>query len=146
MQPFIEAQIIINAPKEQVWDALINPDMTEQYMFGCRVVCDWQPGSTVDWVGIADGKEVTYVTGALITLEPFSRFIYSVIDPNATYPKTPENHLVVSMVLTENDGGTHLSVSQGDYTTVADGENRYGHGTEGWSQLLVAIKGLLERP
>jgi len=145
MEQYIKAEITINKPIEQVWDALTNPDMTEQYMFGCRVISDWKIGSDVDWVSKADGKEVTYVTGKLITFEPFSRFVYSVIDPFATYPKTPENHLIVTLILTEKEGATHVSASQGEYTTVADGEKRYGHGPDGWSKVLTAIKGLLEK-
>ncbi len=145
MESHVKGQTTINAPREKVWDALINPDMTMQYMFGCRVVSDWNPGSRVDWVGIADGKEVTYVTGELIAYEPYRTLIYSVIDPFAAYPKTPENHLVVTCNLAEENGVTTISVSQGDYTTVAEGEKRYGHGPDGWNQLLGAIKGLLER-
>jgi uncharacterized protein YndB with AHSA1/START domain len=144
MENYIKAQITINAPISKVWDALINPDVTAQYMFGCRVTSDWTAGSTVDWVGMVDGKPVTFVTGKLITLDAPNTFVYSVIDPLAAYPHTPENHLIVSCHLTEADGVTALAISQGDYTTVAEGEKRYGHGTDGWDQLLVAIKNLLE--
>lgn len=143
MEHYIKAQATINAPKEKVWDALTNPDMTEQYMFGCRVVTDWQPGSKVDWVGKHEGKEVTYVTGKCIEFQPCDKLVYSVIDPAAQYPKTPENHLIVTATLTEENGVTTIAVTQGDYTTVAEGEKRYGHG-EGWQQCLDDIKKLVE--
>jgi uncharacterized protein YndB with AHSA1/START domain len=145
LESHIKSQTTINAPIERVWDALVNPDMTARYMFGCRVASDWKTGSRVDWIGIADGKDVTYVTGELIAFEPHNRLIYSVIDPFATYPQTAENHLVVTCELSEEDGVTTLSVSQGDYTKVAEGEKRYGHGPDGWHQLLGTIKGLIER-
>ncbi len=145
MEAYIKAHTTINAPIEKVWNALVNPDMTPKYMFGCRVVTDWQPGSRVDWVGTHEGKDVTFVTGECIVFEPNSKLVYSVIDPFASYPKTPENHLIVTMTLTEENGQTHLSASQGDYTTVADGEKRYGHGPDVWSTLLKAIKELLEK-
>jgi uncharacterized protein YndB with AHSA1/START domain len=144
MENYIKAQITINAPISKVWDALINPDVTAQYMFGCRVTSDWMPGSRVDWVGEVDGKSVTFVTGRLITLDAPSTFVYSVIDPLAAYPQTPENHLIVSCHITEANGVTELAISQGDYSTVAEGEKRYGNGAVGWDQLLVAIKNLLE--
>lgn len=146
MKPYVEAQIDINAPKEKIWDALTNPDMTAQYMFGCRVMTDWKPGSRVDWVGVHEGKEMTFVTGEALVYEPYATLSYSVIDPFAAYPKTPENHLTVTHTLTEKEGGiVTLTASQGDYTKVAEGEKRYGHGAdEGWLQLLTSIKTLVE--
>ncbi len=143
MEKYLKAQATINAQKENIWDALTNPDMTEQYMFGCRVVTDWQPGSRVDWVGKHEGKDVTYVTGECVVFEPNSRLVYTVIDPAATYPKTPENHLVVTVDIQEDNGVSTIHVSQGDYSTVADGEKRYGHGN-GWTGVLDAIKKMVE--
>jgi len=34
-----------------VWDALTNPSMTKQYMFGCETVSDWETGSELLWQG-----------------------------------------------------------------------------------------------
>jgi len=143
MQAYHTAEITINAPRERVWDALTNPEITQQYMFGCRTVSDWKPGSTLDWVGTHEGKQVTYVTGKIVTFEPYSKFVYTVIDPAAKYPLTPENHLTVDITLTEDGDNTHIHVSQGDYTKVAEGEKRYGHGN-GWEGVLNNIKELLE--
>ena len=144
MQAYHTADITIDAPRERVWDALTNPDMTQQYMFGCRTVSDWHEGSKLDWAGTHEGKEVTYVTGTIVTLQPHEKFVYTVIDPEARYPLTPENHLTVDITLTEVEGGTHVHVSQGDYTKVAEGEKRYGHGN-GWEGVLKGIKDLLEK-
>ena len=44
-------------------------------------------------------------------------------------------------------GKTTLSVAQGDYSKVADGERRYQasyNGGEGWKPILVEIKKLVE--
>lgn len=144
MQTYHTAEITINAPRERVWDALTNPELTQQYMFGCRTVSDWNPGSTLDWVGTHEGKDVTYVTGKIVTFEPYDKFVYTVIDPAAKYPLTPENHLTVDITLTADAGITRIHVSQGDYTKVAEGEKRYGHGN-GWQGVLNGIKELLER-
>ncbi len=143
MEPFVKVVISINAPKNKVWNTLVDPEKTAKYMFGCRPVTDWLPGSTLDWVGIADGKNVTYVTGKVVRFEPDEALVYTVIDPNATYPLTPENHLTVTCMLDEVNGATVLTVTQGDYTKVADGEKRYGHGN-GWHQLGAAIKAMSE--
>lgn len=122
---------------------MTTPDMTVKYMFGCRVMSTWEPGATVDWIGTHEGREVTYVTGKCVTYRPNEELVYTVIDPAAAYPLTPENHLVVTVKMTETGNKTHVQVTQGDYTTVADGEKRYGHGN-GWEGVLTAIKELVE--
>jgi uncharacterized protein YndB with AHSA1/START domain len=35
-----KASVTLNAPIEEVWDALVNPKTIEQYMFGANVVAD----------------------------------------------------------------------------------------------------------
>ena len=39
----------IDASPEEVWTALTDPEQIEKYMFGSRVVTDWQPGSPIVW-------------------------------------------------------------------------------------------------
>lgn len=145
MEAYIKTGIIINAPISAVWDALVNPELTEKYMFGCRVHSAWTPGATVDWVGTADGRNVTFVTGYLIEMVPGALLVYSVVDPNAPYADNKKDHLIVSCELGETPDGTFLSVSQGDYTNVADGAKRYGHGVDGWDQLLQILKKVVEQ-
>ena len=113
-------------------------------MFDCRTVSDWREGSTLDCAGKHEGNDVTNVTVKILTLKPNEKFVYTVIDPAAKYPLTPENHLTVDITLTQVEGGTHVHVSQGDYTKVAEGEKRYGHGN-GWEGVLKGIKDLLEK-
>jgi uncharacterized protein YndB with AHSA1/START domain len=39
--------IIIDAPTDKVWDALVNPAAIKQYMFGTYVATDWHVGSPI---------------------------------------------------------------------------------------------------
>ncbi len=34
----IKNSIVIDAPQSGVWDALVNPEQTKKYMFGCETV------------------------------------------------------------------------------------------------------------
>ena len=52
-----KATITINAPVERVWDALVNPGIIKQYMFGTEVVSDWEEGSPIVWKGEWQGKK-----------------------------------------------------------------------------------------
>lgn len=44
MEKYIVNTIEIQATPEAVWDALVNPEKTKIYMFGCATVSDWQEG------------------------------------------------------------------------------------------------------
>lgn len=135
--------IDINAPASKVWNILVNPDETAKYMFGCRATSDWKKGSTLTWPGVYEGKEMIFVSGNILEIEPERLLIYSVIDPNAPYPKTPENHLKVKYELSENNGVTTLRVSQYGFEEAADGEKRFteiDNKGEGWNPILVEMK------
>lgn len=139
--------IAINAPASKVWNTLVNPEETAKYMFGCRATSDWKQGSTLTWPGTYEGKEMVFVTGHILEIQPEHLLIYSVIDPNAPYPKTPENHLKVKYELSENNGITTLRVSQYGFEEAADGEKRFteiNNNGEGWNPILVEIKKLAE--
>ena len=82
----IENQIEINASALSVWDALVNPEKTKIYMFGCETVSDWKPGSSLLWKGIYEGKEMVFVKGEVIEIQPGKHLKYTTIDPNS--PKT----------------------------------------------------------
>lgn len=59
----------------------------------------------------------------------------------------PGNYLNVTYELNENKGITALSVSQGDFPKVAEGEKRYKETLsegEGWNPILIQIKNLTE--
>ena len=62
-------------------------------------------------------------------------------------PDIPENYLTVTYKLNKRKDKTLLTVTQGDYSLVAEGERRHkeslGDGT-GWNPLLVQIKALVE--
>jgi hypothetical protein len=81
-------------------------------------------------------------------LEPEKFLSYTVIDPNSTIEDIPENYLTVTYDLKEEHDHVTLTVTQGDYSTVADGDKRYKdsyNGGEGWNPILVAIKELVEK-
>lgn len=143
----IEAKININAPTEKVWEALVNPMMTKKYMFGCEVVSRFEIGSPILWKGFMDEKEVIFVKGSIAAIEPGKHLAYTTIDPNSDIEDIPENYVTVTYDLVNENGQTVLSVTNGDFATVANGEQRYNDTTSGggWDSILVAIKNLVER-
>ncbi len=143
----VENTITIIAPVEKVWNALVNPEETKKYMFGCETVSDWKVGDPLLWRGSYEGKEMVFVSGFIQEIQPNKLLKYSVIDPNATYPHTPENHLNVTYALSNIGGVTTLKVSQDGFEGAADGEKRYTdvhNNGDGWNPILVQIKQLIE--
>jgi len=53
----ISRSIQLDAGASRVWDALTNPEMIRQYLFGTTVVTDWQVGSEIIFQGSWQGKE-----------------------------------------------------------------------------------------
>jgi uncharacterized protein YndB with AHSA1/START domain len=143
----IKNSITINAPAATLWDALVNPEKTKQYMFGCETVSDWTPGSELLWKGTYEGNEMVFVKGEILQIQPEKFLEYTAIDPNSDIDDTSENYLRVTYELIPNGEQTILNVTQGDYSTVADGERRYQdsyNNGEGWNPILVEIKKLVE--
>ncbi|MBS1687641.1 MAG: SRPBCC domain-containing protein [Bacteroidetes bacterium] len=146
---FVKSSIEINAPAAKVWDALVNPEQTKKYMFGCETVSDWKPGSLLLWRMNYEGKEIIAVKGNIVDIQPEKFLAYTTIDPNdKNMEDIPENYLTVTYALTSENDKTILAVSQGDYTKVANGEKRYQdtyNNGEGWNPILVQIKELAEK-
>lgn len=144
---FVTNTISIQATAATVWDVLTNPVQTKKYMFGCETVSDWKKGSTLLWQGTYEGKDMVFVKGEIKAIEPEKFLAYTTIDPHSTIDDVSENYLVVTYELTEENGHTLLTVTQGDYNTVADGERRYKeawNNGEGWNPILAEIKKIAE--
>ena len=144
---WIENSITINAPASSVWEALVNPEQTKKYMFGCETVSDWQEGSKLDWQANFEGKETVFVTGKILKIEKEKLLSYTTFDPFSDILDIPQNHLTVIYELEEINNSTLLKVRQGDYSKVAQGERRYKeayNNGEGWQPILLKIKDLVE--
>jgi uncharacterized protein YndB with AHSA1/START domain len=146
-QLIVKNSISINAPVSKVWNALTNPEETKKYMFGCETVSDWKTGSALLWKGSYEGKEMVFVKGNIVDIKPEKLLVYTAFDPLSTIPDVPENYLTVTYNLSVEKGQTILTVTQGDFATVAEGERRYKEAFndgDGWNPILIGIKKLAE--
>lgn len=144
---FVKNTIVINAPASEVWDALVNPQQTKKYMFGCETVSDWKKGSSLLWKGKHEGKDMVFVKGEIVDINPEKFLACTTIDPHSNIDDTSDNYLTVTYSLNPEKGRTTLVVTQGDYNKVAEGKRRYEesyNNGEGWHPILVQIKNLVE--
>jgi uncharacterized protein YndB with AHSA1/START domain len=141
---FIRRTVEIEAPADTLWKILTDNEFIPQYMFGCNAETDWKPGSPLLWKGAADGK--LYVKGEVVTFEAPHLFEYTVIDPNnPALADIPENYLTMSFtVIDRGENASTLEIKQGDFTAVANGEQRYNDTVGGDDFILIGIKKLAE--
>jgi uncharacterized protein YndB with AHSA1/START domain len=139
----IHKSIDINAPVATLWKVLTDSEFIRQYMFGCDAETDWEPGSPLLWRGAADG--MVYVKGHVVTFEPPHALEYTVFDPNSKLADVPSNYLKIKYDLREQGPKKSiLEITQGDFSKVEDGTNRYRHSLDGDDSVLVGIKNVAE--
>ncbi|MEO6917381.1 MAG: SRPBCC domain-containing protein [Chitinophagaceae bacterium] len=146
-EQYVTNSIIIEANAERIWDVLTNPSETKKYMFGCETVSDWKVGSELLWRAFYEGQDTVFVKGTVLQIDAPKLLEYSVIDPNSGIADLPENYVNVTYALEPAENKTVLTVKQGDFSKVADGQRRYEetlNNGEGWNPLLVQIKAIAE--
>ncbi len=135
-----KASISINAPAGKVWDALTNPEVIKQYMFGTNVISDWKEGSPIAWKGEWQGKKYED-KGIILKLEPEHLIQYSHFSPLSSKPDLPENYHTVTVELVSNGAETTVSLSQDNNET----EQAREHSEKNWKMMLDGLKKLLEK-
>lgn len=133
------ASIFISATAAKVWNALTNPELIRQYMFGTNVVSDWREGSPIVWKGEWQGT--TYEDkGVILKLKPKRLIQYSHFSPLSGKPDLPENYHTVTIKLTSDGASTIVLLTQDNNETEQERE----HSEQNWKMMLDALKKLLE--
>ena len=133
-------QTNIDAPPARVWDALVNPEMIKQYMFGTNVVSDWKVGAPIIWKGEWQGKSYED-KGVILQLQPEHILQYSHFSPLSGQPDVPENYNTVTVELSPNQAGTTVRLTQDN--NPSEGERE--HSEQNWSMMLAGLKKFIEK-
>lgn len=134
-----KASVTINAPRSKVWDALTNPALIKQYLFGTDVTTDWKVGSPIIYRGEWENK--TYEDkGEILQVEPEKLLVTSFWSSLSGVPDTPENYKTVRYELSSEGSGTWLTVTQDNNETQEEAD----HLDQNWKIVLDGIKKLLE--
>jgi len=135
-----KSSITIDVPVAKVWDALVNPEVIKQYMFGTQVVSDWKENSPIIWKGLWDGKPYED-KGIILKIVPEKTLQYSHFSPLSGASDVPENYHTMTYELEDDGGHTNVLLSQDNNATEED----LKHSQQMWDSMLTGLKKLLEQ-
>ena len=133
------ATITIKAPASKVWEALIDPELIKQYLFGADVSSDWKEGSPISYKGTYQGKAYED-KGAVLKAEPEKLLIMTHWSPLSGTADSPENYHKVSYELVAENGSTQLTITQDNNSSTEEQTQNANF----WQTVLEGIKKLLE--
>lgn len=134
-----KASTTINAPTAKVWDALTNPEVIKQFMFGTETVSEWKKGSPIVWKGMWEGKPYED-KGVILNIEPQRMLQYSHFSPLSGAPDVPENYHTLTYELSKKGDQTLVVLSQDNNSTQEEVE----HSQKMWEMMLKSLKNVLE--
>jgi uncharacterized protein YndB with AHSA1/START domain len=132
--------IKIAAPAEQVWAALTTPDIIKQYFFGTEAISDWKAGSAIYFQGEWEGKKYQD-KGTILDVEPNKLFRFNYWSSMSGVADTPENYVVISYYLDEDDDKTILTIIEQNIPC----EKMKAESEQNWNKAISGLKNLLEQ-
>jgi uncharacterized protein YndB with AHSA1/START domain len=136
----VKVEIAINAPINKVFEALTEPKLIKQYLFGTEIVTDWKVGSPIVWKGIWQGK-VYEDKGEILRIIPNKLLQTTYWSSMSGLPDEVENFKKVRYELMEEDKNTKLILTQDNNPTKEDKK----HMEQNWKMVLEGLKTLLEK-
>jgi len=134
------AKIEIRASADKVWDALTNPKLIKEYLFGTEAKSDWKVGSPITYSGVWEGKHYED-KGKILELVPRKLLKSTYWSSMAGKPDLPEYYQTVTYALSEAGGQTTLTITQENNPSVESAD----HSGSNWKMVLEALKKLVEK-
>ena len=136
----VEKSILINATPAKVWQALTDPAMVKEYLFGTDMSADWRVGGRITYRGVWEGKEYED-GGEILELVPEKILKTTYWSSMSGTENKPENYLTVTYTIEKKDTGTLLTITQDNNKT----EEAKEHSGGNWQWVLGKMKELLEK-
>ena len=133
------ATITVKAAPSRVWEALTKPELIKQYLFGTDVTTDWRLGSSITYRGVWEGKPYED-KGKILEVDPGRLLVSSYWSSLSGTPDVSENYVTVRYEISQEDGGSRLTITQDNNKTQADAD----HSSQNWKMVLDGLKKLLE--
>ena len=135
----VSESIDINASLAKVWNALTNPEIIKEYLFGTETITDWKVGSEIIFQGVYGEKlEHSYRDRGVILENVLNEKIsYSYWSGFTGLEDKPENYSVVTYTLEKiSDSKTKFTWTQKGFAN----EDGFNHSKSGMTAFLEKIK------
>ena len=136
----VRKTVTIKAPIEKVWDALTNPILIQQYLFGTMVETDWKVGSPIIYRGIWQGKSYED-KGRILQFYPHTLLETTYWSPFSGLSDVPENYKIVRYELVQQQNGTKVILTQENNNSLEE----VAHLGENWDIVLRGLKRVVEQ-
>jgi uncharacterized protein YndB with AHSA1/START domain len=137
----VERSVLIDAPLQRVWQAITDPAQLERWY---APGCPWEIPALQDGATVKFHNTNTDIQLAIIeALEPLQKLTLRwQLDP-----AHPGVTLLNSFLLKEENGKTHVTVSQAGYESLPDGmrEEQLRQDAEAYTAIAESLKNYLER-
>jgi uncharacterized protein YndB with AHSA1/START domain len=136
----LKKSINITASTAKVWNALTNPELIKEWLFGTKVISDWKVGTSILFTGNWQGTDYAD-KGTILKFDIEKIFQYSYWSGFSGLPDLPENYSVITFALTPKDNTTTVTLTQSNFAT----DMAYEHSDKNWDTTLVGIKKITKR-
>lgn len=139
------ASVVVDAPRQRVWEALTDPELVRQYFMGADVATDWQVGHPITFTGMWKDKPFED-KGEILSFEPQQSMSYSHWSPLSGTDDVPANYHVVRITLDDAEDGTRVTLEQSNLSgeiTDADRQSRDDY-EKNWQATLEGLKKVAE--
>jgi uncharacterized protein YndB with AHSA1/START domain len=133
------SSVTIEAPVEDVWQAITTPDVIRRWFLGVETESDWEVGGSLVHRGEYQGRPYED-KGEIVAIEPPRLLVHTHWSDVSGTPDRPESYQEVRWALTPSDGSTVLTVSEGNLPS----EDAKAVSEQSWEMVLNNLKGLLE--
>lgn len=126
--------MIIQTTVDALWDALINPEITQQYFFDLRVDSKWEVGAPIEYIG---SEEKAFIQGEILEFTPKSKIVYSF---KGGWEEDPASRVSFEIEALGTNA-CKLIVVHDEFETETTTFTNVGNG---WPTILSGLKTLLE--
>ena len=131
----IDQVVYIKSSLDSVWDALTDPELTQQYWGGTRVESDWEAGSEIRY--LRDGELTDRHT--ILEVERPRKLVHTFEPQFGEF--RDESASRVAFTMEQSGEVTRLTLAHDDF---ALGSKVYLACSQGWPMVLSSLKTLLE--
>lgn len=129
----------IQAPVNKVWQALTDPKLIKQYLFGTNAVSDWKEGSSITYSGEWEGKSYQD-KGEIVKIIPEKLLHTTYLSSMSNKEDKPENYANVIYEIEPQDNSSQITITQDNI----ENEEQVDHMIQNWNMVLSGMKKLLE--